>query len=92
MFEAKTRVLLAIGVLATAALFSASANAGTASLVGALVYHSGTNGYVSLSVIQRMLRHSKPATTAIYTHRTNAVQMAAQAKFLEAIKVTTAPV
>ena len=47
---------------------------------------------VSLSVIQRMLRHSKPATTAIYTHRTNAVQMAAQAKFLDAIKVTSAPI
>ena len=47
---------------------------------------------VSQSVIQRMLRHSKPTTTAIYTHRTNAVQMAAQAKFLDAIKVTSAPV
>jgi hypothetical protein len=39
-----------------------------------------------------MLRHSKPTTTAIYTHRTNAVQMAAQAKFLDAIKVTSAPI
>ena len=47
---------------------------------------------VSLSVIQQMLRHAKPATTAIYTHRTNAVQMAAQAKFLDAIKVTSATV
>lgn len=47
---------------------------------------------VSLSVIQRMQRHSKPTTTAIYTHRTNAVQMAAQAKFLDAIKVTSAPI
>ncbi len=47
---------------------------------------------VSLSVIQRMLRHSKPTTTAIYTHRTNGVQMAAQAKFLDAIKVTSAPI
>ena len=47
---------------------------------------------ISLSVIQQMLRHSKPATTAVYTHRTNSVQMAAQAKFLEAIKVTSATV
>lgn len=47
---------------------------------------------VSLSVIQQMLRHAKPATTAVYTHRTNSVQMAAQAKFLEAIKVTSATV
>jgi integrase len=47
---------------------------------------------VSLSVIQRMLRHSKPTTTAIYTHRINGVQMAAQAKFLDAIKVTSAPI
>jgi integrase len=47
---------------------------------------------VNLSVIQRMLRHSKPAITAVYTHRTNTVQIAAQAKFLEAIKVTPAPV
>jgi integrase len=45
---------------------------------------------VNLSVIQRMLRHSKPTTTAVYTHRTNSAQIAAQAKFLEAIKVTTA--
>jgi integrase len=47
---------------------------------------------VNLSVIQRMLRHAKPTTTAVYTHRTQSAQMAAQAKFLEAIKVTSAPV
>jgi integrase len=47
---------------------------------------------VSLSVIQGMLRHSKPTTTAIYMHRTNAIQMAAQAKFLDAIKITSAPI
>ena len=47
---------------------------------------------VSLSVIQRMLRHTKPTTTAIYTHRTKSSQIAAQAKYLEAIKVTTATV
>lgn len=44
---------------------------------------------VSLSVIQSILRHSKPSTTAVYTHRVNAVQMAAQGKFLDAIKVTS---
>lgn len=43
---------------------------------------------VNLSVIQSILRHSKPSTTALYTHRVNSVQMAAQAKFLDAIKVT----
>lgn len=47
---------------------------------------------VSLSVIQHMLRHARPATTAIYTHRTNAIQMAAQAKYLDAIKITSATV
>ena len=42
---------------------------------------------VNLSVIQSVLRHTKPETTAIYTHRVNAAQIAAQGKFLEAIKV-----
>ena len=46
---------------------------------------------VNLSTIQSILRHSKPSTTAVlYTHRVNAAQMAAQAKFLDAIKVTSA--
>jgi integrase len=45
---------------------------------------------VSLSIIQSMMRHAKPTTTAIYTHRVNTAQMAAQGKFLEAIKVTSA--
>jgi integrase len=45
---------------------------------------------VNLPVIQSILRHSKPSTTALYTHRVNAAQMAAQAKFLDAIKVTLA--
>jgi integrase len=45
---------------------------------------------VNLPVIQSILRHSKPSTTALYTHRVNAAQMAAQAKFLDAIKVTSA--
>jgi integrase len=45
---------------------------------------------VNLPVIQSILRHSKPSTTAVYTHRVNSVQMAAQAKFLEAIKVVPA--
>jgi integrase len=47
---------------------------------------------VNLPVIQSILRHAKPSTTAVYTHRVNAAQMAAQAKFLDAIKVTSAPV
>jgi len=43
---------------------------------------------VNLPLIQSMLRHSKPETTAIYTHRVNSAQIAAQGRFLEAIKVT----
>lgn len=42
---------------------------------------------VNLSVIQSMLRHTKPETTAIYTHRVNSAQIEAQGKFLEAINV-----
>jgi integrase len=42
---------------------------------------------VNLPLIQSMLRHSKPETTAIYTHRVNSAQIEAQGKFLEAIKV-----
>jgi integrase len=42
---------------------------------------------VSLPVIQSMLRHAKPTTTARYIHRVNATQMANQGKFLEAINV-----
>jgi len=44
---------------------------------------------VNLPVIQSILRHSRPSTTALYTHRVNAAQMAAQAKFLEAIEITS---
>lgn len=47
---------------------------------------------VNLPVIQSVLRHSKPSTTAVYTHRVNAAQLAAQAKYLEAIKVKGAAV
>lgn len=50
------------------------------------------NNDVNLPVIQSILRHAKPATTAVYLHRVNATQMAAQAKYLEAIKVTSAAV
>jgi integrase len=42
---------------------------------------------VNLPQIQSMLRHTKPETTAIYTHRVNSAQIEAQGKFLEAIKV-----
>ena len=45
---------------------------------------------VNLPVIQSILRHAKPSTTATYTHRVNAVQIAAQGKFLKAIKITSA--
>lgn len=44
---------------------------------------------VNLPVIQSILRHAKPTTTAMYTHRVNTAQMAAQEKFLNAIKVTS---
>ncbi len=47
---------------------------------------------VNLPVIQSILRHVKPSTTAKYTHGVNSVQLAAQAKFLEAIKVTSSVV
>jgi len=46
------------------------------------------NNEVNLPVIQAALRHAKPTTTAKYIHRSNAVQIKAQSKFLEAIKVT----
>ena len=42
---------------------------------------------VNLPVIQAALRHAKPATTAKYIHRNNAVQLKAQSKFLEAINL-----
>ena len=45
---------------------------------------------VNLPVIQSMLRHARPSTTALYTHRVNAPQLAAQEKFLAAIKLTPA--
>jgi integrase len=45
---------------------------------------------VNLSVIQSVLRHAKPGTTAKYVHRVDSAQMAAQGKFLEAIKLTGA--
>jgi integrase len=44
---------------------------------------------VNLPMIQSILRHAKPSTTAIYTHRVNSAQMAAQEKFLVAIKMTS---
>jgi integrase len=45
---------------------------------------------VNLPVVQSILCHQKPSTTAIYTHRVNSAQMAAQGKFLDAIRVTSA--
>lgn len=43
---------------------------------------------VNLPVIQSILRHAKPTTTALYMHRVNSAQLEAQAKFLEAINIT----
>jgi hypothetical protein len=37
-----------------------------------------------------MLRHAKPETSALYIHRVNATEMAAQGKYLEAINVSPA--
>jgi len=45
---------------------------------------------VNLPVIQSVLRHAKPTTTAVYTHRVDTAQLNVQGKFLEAIKVKTA--
>jgi hypothetical protein len=47
---------------------------------------------VNLPVIQSILRHAKPTTTSLYTHRVNKAKLTAQAKFLDAIKVTSAVV
>jgi integrase len=43
---------------------------------------------VNLPVIQSVLRHSRPSTTALYTHRVNGPQLRAQEKFLEAINLS----
>jgi integrase len=42
---------------------------------------------VNLPIIQSILRHAKPTTTAVYMHRVNSAQMSAQGKFLDAINV-----
>lgn len=42
---------------------------------------------VPLAMIQSILRHSKPSTTAVYMHRVNSAQIEAQGQFLEAIRV-----
>jgi len=42
---------------------------------------------VSLAVIQKALRHAKPTTSALYTHRVGAAQVAAQPRYLKAIKL-----
>jgi integrase len=44
---------------------------------------------VNLPVIQSMLRHTKPTTTAVYMHRVNSAQMAAQGMFLKAIRMAS---
>jgi len=45
---------------------------------------------VNLPVIQSMLRQAKPTTTARYLHPVNAPRLAAQQKYLEAIKIAPA--
>ncbi|PYX49550.1 MAG: hypothetical protein DMG76_37065, partial [Acidobacteria bacterium] len=42
---------------------------------------------VHTSVIQTMLRHTKPQTTARYIHAVNLKQIEAQGKYLDAIKI-----
>ena len=64
---------------------------------GLLIHESGPRAanrtaVINLPVIQSMLRHAKPATTALYVHRVNAAQMSAQGKYLAAIKVVAAAV
>jgi integrase len=44
---------------------------------------------LSLPLIQSVLRHARPSTTALYMHRVNSAQMSAQAKYLSAINVTS---
>ncbi len=44
---------------------------------------------MNLSVIQSMLRHARPSTSALYTHGVNAAQLAAQEMFLNAIGIQT---
>lgn len=44
---------------------------------------------VNLPVIQSMLRHAKAGTSALYTHGVTTAQMAAQGRFLDAIKMTS---
>jgi integrase len=46
------------------------------------------NNEVNLTLIQSALRHVNPGTTAKYIHRVNSAQIAAQEKFLDAIKFT----
>ena len=48
----------------------------------------GTKEGISLATIQAMLRHSKPATTALYLHRVNKSHLEAQGQFLAAIKIS----
>ena len=45
---------------------------------------------VNLPVIQSVLRHAKPGTSAQYVHGDNSAEMAAQEKYLEAIKLVGA--
>jgi integrase len=44
---------------------------------------------VNLSLIQQMLRHTRPSTSALYIHRVNKTQIAAQGKYLDAINIAS---
>jgi integrase len=63
-----------------------SARFGWTNLRHSLATFFGSNE-VQVSVIQSMLRHTKPTTTARYIHAVNSKQIEAQGKYLEAIKV-----
>ncbi|HEV2196049.1 MAG TPA: tyrosine-type recombinase/integrase [Candidatus Acidoferrum sp.] len=63
-----------------------SARFGWTNLRHRLATFFGSNE-VPVSVIQSLLRHTKPTTTARYIHALHSKQIEAQGRYLEAIKV-----
>jgi hypothetical protein len=55
-------------------------------------HYRSSREYVTLLVIKGVLRHAKPAPTAGYIHRVNAVHLSAHGKSLDAIKVANTDV
>ena len=53
-----------------------------------LASYFGSKQDVSLATIQTMMRHAKPATTALYLHRVNKSHLEAQGKFLTDIRIS----